>query len=180
MTGGWTNISTSTIAIAIAAAVAREIVRKAKLQGCHSLGKGFTSSRCDQKGPAHSDAWEKEGRGSCFSPPGRDGSAWEKGQAIFYPDAHNKFTPAARRLSVTGDAWASDNGKTRNGRRSIPDACRGPTQTRGSARIDATPSLPAAFRSMQARALFSGHCRLAQLPPRIGSAKCCILWPTRS
>jgi|SRR5271167_3174890 len=67
--------------------------------------------KIDQKGPAHLDAWEKEGRGSCFSPPGRDGSAWEKGQAIFCPDAHNKFTPAARSLSVTVDSWASDNGK---------------------------------------------------------------------
>ena len=49
--------------------------------------------------------------GSCFSPPGRDGSAWEKGRAIFSPDAQNNFTPAAGGLSVICAAARGDDRK---------------------------------------------------------------------
>ena len=34
---------------------------------------------------------------------------------MFLSDTHHNFTPASRWLSVTTDAWASDNGKPRNG-----------------------------------------------------------------
>src|SRR5271166_842924 len=64
-----------------------------------------------------------EGRSrSCFSPPGRNSSAWEKGRAIFSPGAHDNLTPAADGLSVTDDSQASDDGETKNGRHPIQAA----------------------------------------------------------
>src|SRR5271167_323298 len=98
MTGGWTTISASTIAIASAAAAARATVRKTKLQDCHLLGIRFTSSPCGSN-----EIDQRDGR---TRTPGRrkldglvsrglDRSGWKKGRGVFPRDTHQNFTPAA-------------------------------------------------------------------------------------
>jgi len=99
-------MSTNTIAVASAAVAAAEIVRESEFQKCCSLCMGFASSlgcadlNFDPKGRAYSGAGEKEDRGSRFSPPGRDISAWEKAGKSF-PRLRSRFSPL--RLAFVSD-----------------------------------------------------------------------------